>query len=121
MSSPFFSVVQDCQHLAQAVALGGVVGGVLTVIGHAVVRGTTRQLHKLEDFTLRPEPLLDVRVVGAGSALQVVLVFFHACIIPHPQQNASLGSDLFSIISGCNYWTYTMQEQSRKISRERDS
>ena len=41
-----------------------------------VVRGGA--LHQLEDLTLRPEPLKDVRVIGAGSALgELVAGCFH--------------------------------------------
>ena len=82
----FFSAVEEVEHLLQAPSLGAVVGGtegVAVGVLESVVRGTTRQADELEDFTLRPEPLKDVRVVGAGSSLGGHLDFFHGYILAH--------------------------------------
>jgi len=72
--------VEEVEHLLQAPPLGAVVGGpqgVALRVVESVVRGTTRQVDELEDLTLRPEPLQDVRVVGAGSTLGESLGCFH--------------------------------------------
>jgi len=87
VDSGIFSAVEEVEHLLQAPTLGAVVGGtegVAVGVSESVVRGTTRQVDKLEDLTLRPEPLKDVRVVGAGSTFRGHLDFFHGYIIHHP-------------------------------------
>jgi len=107
----FFSAVEEVEHLLQAPTLGAVVArseseGIPLGVLEAVVRGTTRQVDELEDLTLRPEPLKDVRVVGAGSSLGDHLDLFHGYIIPHLGQIASLEADLFSILSSYAPRTY---------------
>jgi hypothetical protein len=102
VDSGIFSAVEEVEHLLQAPTLGAVVGGtegVAVGVSESVVRGTTRQVDELEDLTLRPEPLKDVRVVGAGSTFRGHLDFFHGYIIPHLGPIASPKVDLFSILS----------------------
>ena len=97
MSSPFSSAVEEFQHLPEAPPLGAVVAGTEGVtlgVVESVVRGTTRQVDELEDFTLRPEPLKDVRVVCAGSTFRGHLDFFHGYILPHSEAITSLRVDL---------------------------
>ena len=97
MSSSFSSAVEEFQHLPEAPPLSAVVAGTEGValrVVESVVRGTTRQVDELEDFTFRPEPLKDVRVVSAGSTFRGHLDFFHGYILPHSGPIARMRVDL---------------------------